>query len=715
MMRGSMEVSRRDFLKTGAFAGSSLLIAFYIPSNATVAEGESVVPFTPNAWLQIDSDGKARIVVAKSEMGQGVLTSLPMLVAEELDIDWSNVSVEQAQSDPLKYGNQETGESSSIHDSWDPLRKAGATAREMLITAAAKMWKVKRIDCYAESGAVIHGPTRRKLSYGELVSTAAKLPVPQNVRLKDPKDFRILGTRIPRLDTPQKVDGTAVFGIDVKIPGMLYASIARPPVFGARLARYDASRAKAIQGVRHIVQTGSGIAAVGDTTWIAMKGREALDITWDEGVNANVGSSEIRKAYHELIKQPGSVARSVGNPMGAFEQLPKKLEALYELPYEAHAAMEPMNCTADVRRDSCEIWAPTQAPELAHIAAVKITGLPFSAIRVHVTLMGGGFGRRLQEDDAIEAVQISREIGAPVKVVWNREDDFQHDFYRPNSLHRLTAGLDAQGNPIVWTHRIVAPSILSYLYTRDIENGMDETITEGALSLPYGIPNIHVDWVSANHIAPFIPLGWWRSVYNSQTAFAEECFIDEMAVAAGKDPYQFRLQLLAGSPRHKGVLELAAGKAGWETPLPDGRYRGIAVYYSFRSWIAQVAEVSVDQEGNVHVHRVVCAIDCGMTVNPSIIEAQMESSIVFGLTAALKGEITFEKGQAVQTNFHVYDILRIGEMPVVETYIVPSKEPPGGVGEPGVPVIAPAIANAVFAATGKRIRQLPIVAQDLTQ
>jgi isoquinoline 1-oxidoreductase beta subunit len=527
--------------------------------------------------------------------------------------------------------------------------------------------------------------------------------------LKNPKDFRILGTRVPRLDIPEKVDGTAQFGLDVRVPGMLYAFVARSAVFGGKLVGYNDSKAKAVSGVRHVVPISSGVAVIADTVWAAKTGCEQLEVKWHEGSQAGVSSATIKQAYEELIKKEGVVAKTKGDSKKALETAAKKLEAYYELPYQAHAPMEPMNCTADVRSDRCEIWAPTQYPGPVNADAVRITGLPSHAITVHITLLGGGFGRRIQSDYALEAVEISKAVKTPIKVIWTREDEIQHDFYRPNSYHLLAGAFNEQGTPIVWNHRIVAPSIMGYLFPGnfDVREATDESA-----SLPYEIPNFQVEWTPSNHVAPDIPVGWWRSVYASQTAFADESFIDEMAFASGKDPYEFRLALLEKAPRYKGVLQLAAAKANWEKPLPQGHGKGIAVYFSFGSYVAQVAEVSVDKDGNVRVHRVVCAVDCGMTVNPGIIEAQIESGIVFGLSAMLKGEITFENGRAVQSNFHDFELLRFNEMPQIEVHIVPSTEPPGGIGEPGVPVIAPAVANAIFAATGKRLRRLPIQSRD---
>jgi len=709
-MNASGKVSRRNFLKITSVAGSGLALAIYFPSVDDTIAAETIDSFSPNAFLRVDKAGAVTIQVAKSEMGQGVRTALPMIVAEELDADWNSVRIEPALYDP-KYGDQSTGGSTSVRTSWEPLRKAGATARSMLIAAASKTWKVDKRSCRTEKGVVIHSPTERKLSYGELVELAATLPVPdeKKIVLKDPKSFQILGTRIPRLDVPEKVDGSAQYGLDVKVPGMLYAFVARCPVFGGKLIGYDDTKIKAIPGIRDVVPISTGIAVVADSVWSAKKGCEQLNVKWYEGSGATVSTETIKQAYVELIKKEGMIAKTHGDFAKALESAAKKIEADYELPYQAQCPMEPMNCTANVLADRCEIWAPTQWPELINNDVVRITGIPSHAIKIHITLLGGGFGRRLQVDYALEAVEISKAIKAPVKVIWTREDEIQHSTYRPNSLHHLTGALNSQGMPIVWNHRLVTPSINAYLFPGNFD--VNEA-TEEAAAVPYAIPNFQVEWTPSNHVASNIPLGWWRSVYASQTAFAEESFMDELASSAGKDPYEFRLGLLEKAPRHKRVLQLAAEKSEWAKPLPQGHGRGIAVYYSFRSYAAQVAEVSVNKDGDVEVHRVVCAIDCGMTVNPDIIEAQIQSAIVFGLSAALKGEITFENGHTVQSNFHDYELLRFNEMPTVEVHIVPSTESPGGIGEPGVPPIAPAVANAIFAATGKRLRRLPIQRHD---
>ena len=702
-----INLSRRDFLKAGAALGGGLVLGFRLPLEDLAVSAEPAGRFTPNAFLRVDTAGAVTVLVPQSEMGQGVLTSLPMLVAEELEADWRTVRFEQTGVDKVYtnpiIGMQLTGGSTSVRGFWGPLSRAGATARTMLIAAAAKTWGVDAGACRAENGIVIHGPSGRRLTYGELADKAALQPVPKEVKLKSPGEYKLLGRGLPRLDTPPKVDGSAVFGLDVKLPGLLVATVSRCPVFGGKAAGYDAQAARGVPGVRHVVPISSGIAVVADTYWAAKKGRDALKITWEEGPLANLSSEEIIRLYEAASREVGAVAHSEGDAAKALGGAARKIEAIYQVPYLAHATMEPMNCTAHVQPNRCEIWAPTQAQTLAQHVAAKLTGLPPESVIIHTTYLGGGFGRRAEQDFLAEAVQISKAVGAPVKVAWTREDDIQHDLYRPATYNRFTAGLNEKGLPVAWMHRIVGPSILA---THGMLNtAIDRTSVEGAADLPYEIPNLRVEYILKD---PGVPVGFWRSVGSSQNAFITESFLDEIAAAAGRDPYELRRILLRNHRRHLGVLELAATKAGWGSPLPQGRYRGIAVAESFGTFVAEVAEVAVADDGSVRVHRVVCAIDCGMHVNPDTIEAQMEGGIVFGLTAALKGAITLKRGRVQESNFFNYQMLRMPEMPVVEVHIVKNREAPGGVGEPGVPPIAPAVANAVFAATGKRIRSLPI-------
>jgi isoquinoline 1-oxidoreductase beta subunit len=709
MSAPSSKVSRREFLETTAAAGTGLVIAFHLPAGGRLAAAPPSAPFAPNAWLRISPDNSVLVIVDRSEMGQGVTTALPMLVAEELDADWTKVQIEPAPADkayanPL-FGFQGTGGSTSVRAAYTPLRKAGAAARQMLVAAACQTWGVDKVDCRTERGVVLHTASKRRLTYGQLAAKAATLPVPQDPPLKDRKDWKILGTRVRRLDTPAKVDGSAGFGIDVKQPGMLVAVVARCPTIGGKVASFDATKAKAVPGVKQVVQISSGVAVVADGYWNAKKGRDALDVKWDDGPNAQVTSASISQLLADTAQKPGAQARHDGDPDAALAGAATKLDAAYELPFLAHATMEPMNATAHVRADGVDIWAPTQFQTGVQGLGAKIGGVPPEKVQVHTTYLGGGFGRRFELDFIQEALETSKAMGAPVKVVWSREDDMQHDQYRPASFHQFHAGLDANGQPAAWTHRIVAPSIMARVFPQTIKNGLDEEAVEGGVGMPYAIANVHVDY----HMPDTgIPVGFFRSVNNTFNAFAVESFIDELAHAAKKDPYEYRRDLLGKAPRHLGVLNLAASKAGWSTPLPAGRARGIAVWKAFESYVAEVAEVSLEPDGTPRVHRVVCAVDCGPVVNPSIVEAQMESAIVYGLTAALWGEITLDKGRVQQSNFHNYQMLRLAQMPKVEVHIVPSSDSQGGVGEPGTPPIAPAVANAIFALNGKRIRKLPI-------
>jgi isoquinoline 1-oxidoreductase beta subunit len=568
----------------------------------------------------------------------------------------------------------------------------------MLVDAAARSWGVAKSTCRAEDSTVLHVPSGRRIRYGELAQTAASLPIPEDVPLKDPGSFRILGKSLPRVETPRKVDGSAVFGIDVRVPRMLFASVLRCPIVGGRLESFDARVALRVPGVRHVIQTSSGVGVVADSTWGAFEGRRAVEAKWTGG-HAGLSSSGISRLLRELVQKPGNVVRREGSGEQALAGAARVIEAEYQVPYVAHAAMEPMNCAADVRWNRCHIWASTQAPEAIQRQAAEVTRLPSRWVTVHTTFLGGGFGRRLRDDMVVDAVELSKAIGNPVSVVWTREDDIQHDFYRPAALSRFRAGLDADGRLVAWIHRIAAPPI------GPLDDGVNASSVQGAADLPYAIPHLSVEYAPAD--VP-VPVGFWRSVGHSQNAFFTECFLDEVAAAAGKDPCEFRNALLRDAPRHLAVLQRAAEIARWGSRLPTGQGRGIAVHFSYGSYVAQVAEVSVGKEGALRVNRVVCVIDCGRLVNPGLIEAQMESSIAFGLSAALKGAITLEGGRIREGNFDDYPVLRIDEMPRVETHILSSAEPPGGVGEPGVPPVAPAVVNAIAAATGRRIRKLPV-------
>ncbi len=688
-------LGRREFLKTGAVAGASLVIGFHFPA-LTVAHPPSpspTVPFKPNAWLEISPDGSVTIWTGRSEMGQGVRTTMPMIVAEALEADWRRVRVMQADADPA-YGDQATVGSRSTRSGWEPLRKAGAAAREMLLSAAALTWSVPRELCRARSGAVEHTGSGRTLGYGALVARAATLPVPENPPLKSPADFRILGTRVPRVDTPDKVTGRAGYGLDVRVPGMVHAAVARSPVFGGKVKTFDPAPALAVPGVKKVVQIGSGVAVVAENTWAAFQGKRALRVEWDEGATAQWSNDGIATAFKTAAEKPGQSVRAVGDVDAGLQGAVSTVEAVYQAPYLAHACMEPMNCTAHVSGGRCEIWAPTQSPQGVQREAARVTGLPVSSITVHVTYLGGGFGRRGGPVDyAREAVELAQKVETPVQVVWTREDDIQNGLYRPATYNVLRAGLDAGGRPVAWSHRLVGPDGASFMITR----GADELI--------YDIPHFRLERVVQD---PGMPIAPWRGVGPSQNGWVVESFADELAHAAGKDPVAFRRELVAGKPRLVAVLDLAAEKAGWESPVPAGRGRGIALWQFGETSVCEVAEVSVGADGGVRVHRVVCAADCGIVVNPDTVEAQLQSAIAYGLTAALYGEITIDRGRVVQSNFHDYRMLKLAEMPATQVYLVKSEAAPGGVGEAGLPPIAPAVCNAIFAATGKRIRKLPI-------
>jgi isoquinoline 1-oxidoreductase beta subunit len=705
------DLSRRQFLSAAVTAGGGLLIGFTLPGRAGAASaGEASATFRPNAFIRISSDNQVTLVVSMAEMGQGVLTALPQLLAEELEADWKRVRVEQAPVDPAYinplFGLQGTGGSSSVRAFWDPLRKAGAAAREMLITAAAETWGVDRATCHARDGVVQHASGKR-LTYGALVDRAAKLPVPADAPLKDAKDFRVVGQPLNRLDSPEKINGSARYGLDIKVPGLLTALIAQPPTIGAKAVSFDASRAKAVAGVRHVVQTESGVAVVADSFWAAKTGRDALVIQWSDGGKSDLASAGIRTGMLERLKTEGLVARNDGDVTGA--KPATKVEALYEAPYLAHACMEPMNCTASVTAAGIDIWAPTQASGLNRTVIAKITGVPPEKINVTTTLLGGGFGRRFAQDFVIAAVQVSKAVSAPVKVVYTREDDMRAQFYRPAAIVRLRGGLDAAGKPVLVDAR-VATSSIGQASGMSPPTGVDDSTVEGLRDWPYATPNVRVEW--AQH-EPGVGVWYWRSVGSSQNGFFAESFADELAHAAHQDPYEFRRALLDKQPRHKAVLELAAKEAGWHSPLPKGRARGVAVCKSFDSYVAEVVEVSLRADGMPHVHRVVCAVDCGMIVNPGIVRRQVQSAVIYALSAALHGEITIAGGRIQQKNFDDYPVVRIDEAPPIEVHVVASTEKPTGIGEPGTPPLAPALANALFALTGPRVRRLPIRPADL--
>lgn len=717
----SFEISRRMLLQAGL---SGLVIACHVeppkppappvpgaPSTSEPKATPSAEPFAPNAWVRVAPDGAVTIVIDKSEMGQGTETGIAMLVADELDCDWSKIKVEQAPVDPPKYKNlmfgmQAVGGSTSIRAGYDSLRRAGAAARAMLVAAAAKEWGVDASACTADKGEVVHAASGKRLGFGALAEKAKALPVPQEPPLKRASDFKLIGKNVPRLDGMAKATGRAGFGIDVARPGMLTAVVVRPPKFGGKVKTFDGKDALAVKGVQKVVPIESGVAVVADHFWAARKGARALKVDFDDGPNAAQSSERIAAEAATLVKKAGKVAETKGDVEKAFKGKDlKTIEAVYEAPFQAHAAMEPMCCAAEAGDKSCDIWAPTQFQEGCQKVAMKVTGLSAEAIRVHTTYLGGGFGRKFEIDAVTEALQVAKATGKPVKVMWTREDDMRHDFYRPVSYHALRGAVGRDGVPVAWSHRIVSPSIMTRVFPHTVKDGLDKSSVEGATELPYALPNVSVDY----HLQDTgIPVGFWRSVGHSQNAFVTESFLDELAALGKQDPFELRKKLLAGSPRLLAALTLAAEKAGWGKPLGSGKGRGIAAHISFGSYVAQVAEVTVGKDNAVKVDRVVCAIDCGRVVNPDLVACQIESAVAFGMTAALKAKITIEGGRVKESNFHEYKLLRIDEMPAVEVHIVPSDEKPGGVGEPGTPPVAPAVTNAIFAATGKRVRSLPV-------
>lgn len=705
-------LSRRSFLQVSAAAGGGLLLSLRLPAAAAGSAAE----FAPNAFVRIAADGAVRVVINKSEMGQGVSTSLAMAVAEELDAAWAQVGFEFAPAHPdyahPGYPIQFTGGSTSTLGMTEPMRRAGAVARAMLVAAAARQWDVPAGECTTADGVVRHAASGRQAGYGDLAALAASLPVPADVPLKDERAFRLLGRPLPRLDTPAKVAGTARFGIDVHVPGLCTALVLHPPTFGGRAKVIDDARARAVKGVRGVFDVGSGVAVVADTFWAAKRGRDALVVEWDPGPAAALSTDELRRQYRERSRTPGRIARSDGDAGKALAAAARVIEADYELPYLAHAAMEPMNCTVVPGDGTVDLWVGTQFQTVDQGAAAAVFGIPPAAVRVHTTFLGAGFGRRANpaSDYVTEACRIAKAARCPVKLVWTREDDLRGGYYRPLWHSRIEAGIDARGAIAGWRHRIVGQSILAGTPFEAImvQDGIDGTSVEGAADLPYAIADVQVE-LHTTQVA--VPTLWWRSVGHSHTAFVVESFVDELAHALGKDPVALRRDLLAGKDRHLGVLELAAAKAGYGRPLPTGHAHGIAVHHSFASWVAMVAEVSV-ADGRPKVHRVTVAVDCGRQINPDTVQAQLEGAVGFALSAALYGEITLADGRVQQSNFHDYRLLRIGEMPAVSVHVVPSEEPSTGVGEPGVPPLAPAVCNALFLLTGQRVRRLPIRLQE---
>jgi isoquinoline 1-oxidoreductase beta subunit len=703
-------ISRRQFLVGGAVAGTGLVLALYLPHHSLhpFAEHE----FAPNAYLHIAPDGRITVVVARSEMGQGVRTALPMILAEELDSDWSQIAIQQAGASTL-FGDQSTGGSASVRTTWDPMRQAGAAAREMLVSAAAQQWSVPAAECTTDRSFVLHAPSSRRASYGDLAERAAKLPVPKEPKLKDPSQFKLIGKSTLRLDTPSKTNGTAEFGIDFRIAGMKYAFLARCPVIGGKVTSFDDSEARQVPGVTHVAKIAdSAVAVAADSVFAAMQGRKALKVTWNDGPNKDLNTSAIFDVLRKAANDKAASLQTAGNVSAAKG---RNFTATYETPMLAHAPMEPENCFAHFLGSTCEVWAPTQVPQDVRDSVATAVGLKPENVHVNVTLLGGGFGRRLEHDYAVEAALVSKAINAPVKVMWTREDDMRFSTYRPPSVHHLNAVLDGQGYPGAFTHRLISPTI-SGQKGQPGDGGVDPDLKDEA-SFLYLVPNLSIEYVAPNCA---VPLGWLRSVYAAQMAFASESFIDELALAAGKDPLQYRLHLLAedkeityfdtkwNTARLRGVLQLVGEKSGWGQSLRAGHHRGIAAFGCFGTYAAEVVEITL-RDGDPHVERVVIAADCGQVINPNILEQQLHSAVIFGLSAALRGQITVKNGQIDQANFDTYPILRNNEVPVIETHFVASHEPPTGIGEPPVPPLAPALCNAIYAATKKRIRKLPIL------
>jgi isoquinoline 1-oxidoreductase beta subunit len=716
--------SRRTFLIASAAAGGGLLIGVALPKIFDSKDGKNAGSasgtvkdnaFSPNAFIRIDTDGVVTLVMSKVEMGQGTFTSISMLIAEELGVDPTTVKLEQAPADEKKYadpllGGQVTGGSTSIRGAWEPMRKAGATARMLLVTAACQEWGIEPGECHVENGYVIQNGADKKLAFGELVTTAASLPVPKDVKLKDPKDFKLIGKPLKRLDSPQKVNGQTVYGIDVRQPNMKVATVAMCPVLGGKLVKVDDSKALAVKGVHKVVQLEDAVAVIADHMWAAKQGVAALVIEWDGGRNASLMMTDIVKQLEQAASDegrvaPGAVARADGDFKAAFAKSPVKHEAVYQVPFLSHAAIEPMNATVHVQKDRCDIWVGTQVPALAHNGAVGITKLPPERVFIHNHHIGGGFGRRLDVDFINQAVAIAKHVDYPVKTIWTREEDMQHGIYRPYYYDKLAAGMDKDGKLTAWRHRVTGSSIMSRWLPQFVQNGLDPDAVEVAKDPMYAPENIFVEYVRQE--PPGMITGWWRGVGATHNTFMVESFIDELAHIAKKDPLEYRLSFLDKHPRAKHVLEIAAKNAGWGKELPKGSGMGLSVQYAFGTFLAQVAELETKGD-EIHLKRIVCAVDCGMVVNPDHVKAQIEGGINFGISGAMWGEITVKDGKVEQSNFDNYRVMRMNESPVIEVHIVPSAEAPGGIGEPGTSAVAPALTNAIFAANGKRIRTLPI-------
>ena len=708
MAAHAIDPGRREFLKVSALAGGGLMIGLTLPGCGKRTPAASAAGGMPNAWLKIGGDNRITILVDRSEMGQGVYTALPMLLAEELEVPLAAIAIEAAPVGDAYVnallGAQITGGSTSVRDAWQKLRLAGAQARVMLVAAAAQQWGVEPSECRVEGGMVVNGDGD-KLSYGEVAEAASKLPLPKDAPLKAPADFKLIGQRAKRTDTPAKLDGSAQFGIDVQLPGMLYAAIAMSPVLGGSVKSVDAGAAEQMPGVRKVLTTGSGVVIVADHYWQARQARDALRVSWDAGANARLDTEGVAGKLAGARAGSGLAVRSDGDAAAALKSAAKVVRAVYRLPLLAHATLEPMNCTADVRADGCDIHVGTQLQGVAQAVAAQAAGLPPAQVRVHTTLLGGGFGRRIDVDFIPAAVEASKAVGKPVKLIWTREDDMTHDVYRPAAHDTVSGGFDSEGRLVAWQFHIVSPSITARAFPGFVADpkSVDPFAVEAAQNYPYDVPNVSVNYLR-QEIG--INVGYWRSVSHALNCFVAESFMDELADAAGKDPFEFRRTLLDRQPRFKRVLEQAAARAGWGK-APAGRHQGIALMEGYGTYLAQVAEVSV-QQGTVRVHRVICVVDCGQMVNPAIVESQIESGIIFGLTAALWGEITLAGGKVREANFDRYRLMRLNEVPVIEVELLASDESPGGIGEPSTAVVAPAVCNAIFAATGKRLRELPI-------
>lgn len=711
-------LTRRNLLRIGMIAGGGFVLGLKLPPFAGEARADVGDLFIPNAFIRIQGNGEIVLTMPYVEMGQGTYTSIPMLIAEELEVELDQVRLEHAPPDEARYFNpllgvQATGNSNAIRGAWLPMRQAGATARTMLVSAAANRWNVDPAQCRAQGGAVHHAATGQSLGYAELAADAARLPLPGSVTLKPVKDFSLIGTSVKRRDTPAKVNGTAVYGIDARPPGVRIATLLQSPIFGGRVKHVDSAAALSVHGVRQVVQLDDAVAVVADHMGAARKGLEALVVEWDEGSLADLTTAAVADELEQATRNPGAVAQTVGDVAAAMAKATTVVESIYQVPFLAHATMEPMNCTAHVTADRCEVWVGNQALGRAQQVAATTAGLRLDQVIVHNHLIGGGFGRRLEVDGVIRAVEVAKQVDGPVKLVWTREEDILHDMYRPMFVDRISAGLDDAGMPVAWVNRFAGSSIIARWLPPAFNNGLDPDTTEGAINLVYGLPNLHVEYVRVE--PPGIPTAFWRSVGPSHNVFVTESFVDELALAAKQDPVAYRRALIGNNSRASAVLELAAEKAGWGQDLPPGSGRGVSVQHAFGTYMAQIAEVEVQQDGTVRVKRVVCAVDCGTVVNPDIVEAQIQSAVIFGVTAALYGEITVKQGRVEQSNFDTYQLLRMSEAPLVEVHIVQSDEEPGGMGEAGTSAIVPAVCNAVCAATGVRIRKLPVDAGLLRQ